>query len=125
MALSDILSMISDNLIEILGTVITGVIGYLGVRIKNLYQEYFQDKLKKEIVDKTVKYVEQTCKDFSCEQKKNKALEKSLEWMKEKKLNVSDTEIEILIESAVNCLWGDLKIPFYCIIILEVTYENF
>ena len=102
--MSDILSMISDNLIEILGPVITGVIGYLGVRIKNLYQEYIQDKLKKEIVDKTVKYVEQTCKDFSCEQKKNKALEKSLEWMKEKKLNVSDTEIEILIESAVNCL---------------------
>ena len=84
--------------------IITGVISYLGIRIKNLYQEYIQDKLKKEIVDKTVKYVEQTCKDVTCEEKKRKALEKSLEWMKEKKLNVSDTELEILIESAVNCL---------------------
>lgn len=33
-----------------------------------------------------------------------KALDKSLEWMKEKKFNISDTKLEILIESAVNCL---------------------
>ena len=94
----------NNNIIQIFSAIITGVISYLGIRIKNLYQEYIQDKLKKEIVDKTVKYVEQTCKDVTCEEKKRKALEKSLEWMKEKKLNVSDTELEILIESAVNCL---------------------
>ena len=52
----------------------------------------------------TVKYVEQTCKNASCDEKKSKALEKALEWMQEKKINVSDTELEILIESAVNCL---------------------
>ena len=57
-----------------------------------------------EIIEKTVKYVEQTSKDLSCKEKKNKALKKSLEWMKEKKINISDTELEILIESAVNCL---------------------
>ena len=102
--LSDILNAISNNIIQIFSAIITGVISYLGIRIKNLYQEYIQDKLKKEIVDKTVKYVEQTCKDVTCEEKKRKALEKSLEWMKEKKINVSDTELEILIESAVNCL---------------------
>ena len=61
--LSDILSAISDNLIQILSTIVTGIIGYLGLRIKNIYQEYIQDKIKKEIVDKTVKYVEQTCKN--------------------------------------------------------------
>lgn len=102
--MSDILSAISDNLIQILSTIITGFIGYLGLRIKSIYQEYIQDKIKKEIVDKTVKYVEQTSKNALCEEKKSKALEKALEWMKEKKINVSDTELEILIESAVNCL---------------------
>ena len=49
--MSDILSTISDNLIQILSTIITGIIGYLGLRIKNIYQEYIQDKIKKEIVD--------------------------------------------------------------------------
>lgn len=102
--LSDIIGLISDNLIQIISTVITGVIGYLGIRIKNLYQDFIQDKAKRDIVEKTVKYVEQVGKDLSCAEKKDKALEKSLEWMKEKKINVSDTELEILIESAVNCL---------------------
>ncbi len=102
--MSDIISLISDNLIQIISTIITGVIGYLGIRIKNLYQEFIQDKMKKDIVEKTVKYVEQVGKDLTCDEKKKKALEKSLEWIKEKKMNVSDTELEILIESAVNCL---------------------
>ena len=102
--MSDILNAISDNLIEIIGTIITAVLGYVGLQVKKLYQEFIQDKMKKEIVEKTVKYVEQTCKESSCEEKKQKALEKSLDWMKEKKLSISETEIEILIESAVNCL---------------------
>lgn len=102
--LNDIFNAISKNLIQIVFTIITGIIGYIGVRIKKMYQEYIQDKLKKEIIEKTVKYVEQTSKDLSCKEKKNKALKKSLEWMKEKKINISDTELEILIESAVNCL---------------------
>ena len=102
--MDDIFNAISKNLIQIVFTIITGIIGYIGVRIKKMYQEYIQDKLKKEIIEKTVKYVEQTSKDLSCKEKKNKALKKSLEWMKEKKINISDTELEILIESAVNCL---------------------
>ncbi len=102
--MSDILNAISDNLIHILGTIITAILGYVGLQIKNIYQEFIQDKTKKEIVKETVEYVEQTCKNLPCEEKKKKALEKSLEWMKEKKISVSDTELEILIESAVNCL---------------------
>ena len=102
--MNDIFNAISKNLIQIVFTIITGIIGYIGVRIKKMYQEYIQDKLKKEIIEKTVKYVEQTSKDLSCREKKSKALKKSLEWMKEKKINISDTELEILIESAVNCL---------------------
>lgn len=102
--MSDILNLIWDNLVQILSMIITGVISYLGLRIKNIYQEYVNDKLKREIIEKTVAYVEQTSKNLPCDEKKKKALEKSLEWMKEKKLDVSDTELEILIESAVNCL---------------------
>lgn len=103
--LSDIISLISDNLIQIVSTIITGIIGYLGIRIKNLYQSLVQDRIKKDIIEKTVEYVEQTSKNLTCEEKKKKALEKSLEWLNEKKISISDTELEILIESAVNCLW--------------------
>ena len=102
--MESILNAISDNLIEILSAIATAVIGYLGIRVKNIYQEFVQDRLKKEIVEKTVNFVEQTGKDLTCADKKKMALEKSLEWMNEKKINISDTELEILIESAVNCL---------------------
>ncbi len=102
--MSDIIGLISNNLIQIISTIITGVIGYLGIRLKNLCQEFIQEKIKRDIVEKTVKYVEQVGKNLNCSEKKEKALEKSLEWMKEKKISISDTELEILIESAVNCL---------------------
>lgn len=102
--MNNILQTISDNLIQILSAIITGVISYLGVRIKNLYQGYIHDKTKRDIVDKTVRYVEQTNKGMSCEDKKELALKKASEWLLERKIPISDTEIEILIESAVNCL---------------------
>ena len=102
--MSDILNAISSNITHIIGIVMTGVISYIGLQLKNTYQEFLQDKTKKDIVEKTVKYVEQTCKNLSCEEKKQTALKKSLEWLEEKKIRASDTELEILIESAVNCL---------------------
>ena len=102
--LGDILDLISNNLIQILTTFITGIIGFLGIKIKKLIQNYVEEREKREIVDKTVKYIEQTGKDLSCNDKNRKAKEKSIKWLKEMKLSISDTELEILIESAVNCL---------------------
>lgn len=102
--MSNVIAMISDNIVQIMSAVITGVISYLGVRLKNIYQEYIQDKQKKDIVDKTIRYIEQTGVGLSCEEKKEKAKQKTLEWLNEKGLKTSDTELEILIESAVNCL---------------------
>lgn len=102
--MSDILNVISSNLIEIFITVITGLVSYFCIKIKNLVQEFIQNKVRKEIVEETVKYVEQTCKNLSCEEKKRLATEKSLEILEKKKILVSESELEILIESTVNCL---------------------
>ena len=99
-----ILDVISNNMVEILTTVLTAIIGYIGIKAKSIFEKYINDKTKKSIVEETVKYVEQIGKTLSCEEKKQKAHDKALEWMIEKKINVSDTELEILIESAVNCL---------------------
>ena len=45
--MNEIINILSNNLIEILITIITGVISYLGVRIKTIYKEYMEDKMKK------------------------------------------------------------------------------
>ena len=102
--MSDIISMVSDNIIQILTAIITGIVGYLGIKIKKIIEDYLQTKLKKEIIERTVVYVEQIGEDLTCDEKKKKEKEKALEWMKEKKINISDTELEILVESAVKCL---------------------
>ena len=92
------MELIQDNLIQILATIITAVASFIGVSIKKAYTKYVDTKTKKEIVDLTVKYIEQIYKGvmISNEDKLSKA--------KEKGLKISDTELDILIESAVNGL---------------------
>lgn len=89
-----------NNLNQILFTLITALVGYLSLKIKN----YLNDKTKKDIVTKVVQYIEQTNKDLSCEEKKKKANELVLNWLKNKKINISEAELDILIESSVKCL---------------------
>ncbi|MEG2351235.1 MAG: phage holin, LLH family [Bacilli bacterium] len=102
---------IRENLLLIVTTIISGVFSYVGLMIKTTYNKIVNDKAKKEIVDLTVKYVEQVSKSamLNSEEKLQKAKEKALEWLKERKLSISETELEILIESAVNALSGGLK----------------
>lgn len=93
---------IQTYLIEILAAIITAVASFVGVTIKNAYTKYIDTKTKKEIVKSTVEYVEQVFKEIHGQEKLDKAKEKSLEWLNEKGIKISDTELEILIESAVN-----------------------
>lgn len=100
------MELIQDNLIQILATIITAVASFIGMSIKKAYTKYVDTKTKKEIVDLTVKYIEQIYKGvmISNEDKLSKAKEKALEWLNSKGLKISDTELDILIESAVNGL---------------------
>ena len=98
------MNLVLENLVSIFITIITGILGYIGIKLKDMFQDYIELKIKKEIVEKTVMYVEQVGKDLSCTEKKKMVLEKASIWIAEKKVSVSDTELEILIESAVNCL---------------------
>lgn len=97
---------IQNYLFEILATIITTLASFIGVSIKNAYTKYINTKTKKEIVKDTVNYVEQVFKDIHGAEKLNKAKEKALEWLNEKGIKISETELEILIESAVNGLKG-------------------
>ena len=84
------MEIIQNNLIEILATIITAVASFIGVSIKKA----------------TVEYIEQIYKTamITNEDKLAKCKEKALEWLNSKGLKISDTELEILIESAVNGL---------------------
>ena len=105
------MEILHDNLIQILATIITAVASFIGVSIKKAYTKYVDTKTKKEIVNSTVEYIEQIYKNVTVtnEEKLAKAKEKALEWLNTKGLKISDTELEILIESAVNGLKKEFK----------------
>lgn len=98
------MELIQSNFMQILATIMTAVASWLGMTIKKAYTKYIDTKTKKEIVSATVSYVEQVCKtlDISGSEKFEKAKQKALEWLGEKGIKISDTELEIMIESAVN-----------------------
>lgn len=105
------MEILQDNIIQILATIITAVASFIGISIKKAYIKYVDTKTKKEIVNSTVEYIEQIYKNIMVtnEEKLAKAKEKSLEWFNSKGLKISDTELEILIESAVNGLKKEIK----------------
>lgn len=101
--------LIQPYLLEVVGFILTGVVTYVGLQLKKLYEKYINTQVKKDVVSSTVKYVEQVYKDIHGEEKLNRAKEKALEWLNEKGITISDTELEILIEAAVNSFNNSLK----------------
>lgn len=100
------MDILQNYIFEILATIVTALVSFIGVSIKNAYTKYINTQTKKEIVKDTVNYVEQVFKDIHGAEKLNKAKEKALEWLNEKGIKISETELEIMIESAVNGLKG-------------------
>ncbi len=100
---------IQPYILEIIVAILTGVASFIGMKLKKVYEEHINTKTKKDVVDTTVKYVEQVYKDIHGEEKLEKAKEKALEWLNEKGINISDTELEILIEASVNGFNNGLK----------------
>ena len=91
-------------IIPILATIITSVASFVGVTIKNAYTKHINTKTKKEIIEATVLYVEQVFRGLDGTKKFEKAKTKSLDWLNEKHIKISEAELEILIEATVNSL---------------------
>lgn len=87
--------------VEILVTIITGVVGYIGIVAKKLCTKFLNDKTKQAVAKTAVQFVEQVYKDIHGEEKLNKALEAASEMLSEKGITVSGLEIRALIEAAV------------------------
>lgn len=92
---------ISEYGTQILYLILTGIAGYIGIVIKNLYQKYINDQTKKDVVKTVVQGIEQIYKDLHGEEKLNKALEAASGMLAEKGINITEFELKMLIEAAV------------------------
>ena len=95
---------VSIVLMPILCTVLTAVVGYLGIKLKALFERIADDKTKASVAKTCVQAVEQLYKDLHGEEKYNKCVESLTAMLNEKGITVTEIEIKMLIESAVQQL---------------------
>lgn len=86
---------------EILGAILTGIAGYLGIVLKNLFTTYVNDKTKQSLAKTAVQFVEQVYKDLHGDEKLKAALVAFSDMLGDKGITVSDLEMRVLIEAAV------------------------
>lgn len=86
----------------ILYSILTAVAGYIGIVVKNLYEKYINDKTKKDVVNTCVRAVEQLYTDLHGQEKLDKCIESASAMLGEKGIAITDIEIRMLIEAAVN-----------------------
>ena len=85
-------------------TILTGVFTWLGKKIKTIYDEKVKNETIRNVVSDCVKYVEQKAKTEEVQNKFSLAKEKVTNILASKNINISDDEIDVLIESFVNSL---------------------
>lgn len=100
--MEQIVETIMPAVLQLAGTVLMCVAGVVGYQIKKAYNKYVDNQTKYDIVNSTVEYVEQVYKDIHGEEKLQKALDRASELLTNAGITVTTTELETLIEAAVN-----------------------
>lgn len=86
----------------ILYAVVTSIVGYIGITIKNLYTKTINDKTAKDVVKTCVQAVEQIYTDLHGEDKLNKCIEAASSMLCAKGISITEFEIRMLIEASVS-----------------------
>ncbi len=96
-----LLNSLLEIILPALGSLLVVWFGILGTKIKNTYDNKVNTETKKEMINLSVKYVEQVYKTLHGEDKLRKAIEQATLLLNEKGISVSEVELKTLIESAV------------------------
>lgn len=96
-----ILNQLIDILLPVLATFITGLFTYIGTRLKKVYEQKVQTETAEKVVENVVKFIQQTCSDLDGKAKLQKAIKEASTILASKGITLTETEISMLIESAV------------------------
>lgn len=94
--------MFSNIIMDVLMVIVTGIVGYLGAQLKKVLDEKLDTKQKKQVAQDTARYVEQIYKDLDGEAKAEAFDEAAAQMLSEKGIAVTDLELKVLREAAVN-----------------------
>lgn len=98
---TELLNQLIDILLPILATFLTGLFTYLGTKLKAAYEQKVQTETAEAVIKNVVKFIQQTCKDLDGEAKLKKAISEASTILASKGIQLTETEINMLIESAV------------------------
>lgn len=90
-------------------TVLTAVLGFVGIAVKKIIANFTTDKTKESVVKTCVNAAEQLYKDLHGEEKLAKVKENIVEMLNEKGITISEIEMDMLIEAAVAEINKQLK----------------
>ena len=86
---------------EILGTVLVALAGIFGMVAKNLAVKFLDTDAKRTLAKTVVQFTEQVYKNLHGEEKLDAALAVFSQLLEEKGIRASETEMRVLLESAV------------------------
>ena len=92
--------------LPIIGSIITAVLGWVGLQIKALYERYVDTKEKQAVCRTVVAAVDQIYKDLGGEEKLDKAIEAASDMLNARGIACTELELRMLLESAVYALKG-------------------
>lgn len=116
-----ILNQCLDVILPAVASVIAILFGVLGAKIKQIYNEKSQSETVKVVVDNVVKWVQQVYYELEGPEKLQKALTEASTILKEKGITISETELDMMIESAVYGLKQGMTTET---VLVEGTVEN-
>lgn len=90
-----------DIILPAIASVIAVLFGVLGAKLKSVYDTKIKTDTAKIVVEDVVKFVQQVYKDLDGPEKLQKALTEASTILNEKGISISETELDMLIESAV------------------------
>lgn len=103
------LEMLQPYLMEIIVTILTAIAGYIGAKIRKIYEEKVNDETKRKVVSTVVNAIEQLYKDLKGDEKLEKAQENIVEMLNEKGITITELEMNMLIEEVCNSFKKEVK----------------
>lgn len=116
-----ILNQCLDVILPAIASVVAILFGVLGAKIKQTYNEKAQNETVKVVVDNVVKWVQQVYYELEGPEKLQKALTEASTILNEKGITISETELDMMIESAVYGLKQGMTTET---VLVEGTVEN-
>ena len=102
--LGELWQLISNDVFNLLITIISFIIIIFVKKIKNIYETKVTDETKRNVIKTVVKAVEQIYYALSGSEKLQKAKENIVNMLNEKDITISELELDMMIEDVCNSI---------------------